>query len=162
VFEIIKHVDGIRNDDGAAAGLGEKLAVLLLQLPPKLSFDATSVQTFFDTLRKRTNLQVVCEPRHPSWASPPAEALLTHYAVERVAADPPRWEGGDEPGGARELAYFRWHGRPRRYYSNYGPEELAALRRQVARASGWASDVWIIFDNTVLGNALGNALALSS
>lgn len=122
---------------------------------------SASTQTFFNTLCKRINVPLVCEPRHPSWGSPKAEAVLAHYAVARVAADPPPWQGADEPGGARELAYFRWHGRPRMYYSDYPPETLLALQEQVARASDRASDIWIIFDNTVLGCALGNAMSLS-
>lgn len=143
-----------------SSGLGAKLGVLLLQLPPKLAFEASSVQPFFDSLRKRINAPLACEPRHPSWASAEAEALLIHHGVARVAADPPRWEGGEEPAGARELAYFRMHGRPRTYYSDYDPEKLALLRQQVARASDRAAEVWVIFDNTVLGCALGNALTL--
>ncbi len=34
--------------------LGEKLAVLLVQLPPKLGFDAPSADRFFSDLRQRT------------------------------------------------------------------------------------------------------------
>jgi len=142
------------------SGLGSKLGALLLQLPPKLVFDASTVETFLNALRKRTSVPLVCEPRHPSWASAEADTLLLRHSVSRVAADPPRWHGGDEPGGARELAYFRLHGQPRIYYSDYDPEKLAALRQQVARASDRASEVWVIFDNTALGCALGNALSL--
>lgn len=144
-----------------SCGLGSKLGVLLLQLPPKLAFNEASAHMFFGGLRKRVNIPLVCEPRHPSWGSPAAEALLRNYAVARVAADPPRWDGADEPGGADHLAYFRWHGRPRMYYSDYGAESLAALREQVARARERCPEVWIIFDNTVLGCALGNALTLT-
>jgi uncharacterized protein YecE (DUF72 family) len=46
------------------------------------------------------------------------------------------------------------------YYSDYNADQLESLRQQVERASDRASEVWIIFDNTVLGCALGNALAL--
>lgn len=141
-------------------GLGEKLAVLLLQLPPKLAFNESSAATFFSALRKRTDLAVACEPRHPSWGSPAAEGLLSHHAVARVAADPARWPGADEPGGAGDLAYFRWHGQPRMYYSDYDAQQLAELRQRAVRAQDRASDVWIIFDNTVLGHALRNALTL--
>jgi uncharacterized protein YecE (DUF72 family) len=54
------------------------------------------------------------------------------------------------------------HGQPRKYYSDYNEERLASLRKQASIAWGRASEVWIIFDNTALGHALGNALAFTA
>lgn len=142
------------------SGLGDKLGVLLVQLPPSLEFDAGEVKRFFTALRRRIDVALVCEPRHPSWSTPRAESLLVSSAVTRVAADPAPWPGADEPGGSRGLAYFRWHGQPRKYYSNYDEARLADLQQQMAAAAQGASEVWSIFDNTVLGYALGNALAV--
>jgi uncharacterized protein YecE (DUF72 family) len=141
-------------------GLGSKLAVLLVQLPPKLAFDESHATSFFAALRKRIDVAMACEPRHASWGSQQAESFLVDCKVARVAADPAPWPGAGEPGGYEKLAYFRWHGSPRKYYSNYDEEQLASLRRQVARAEKKVSDVWIMFDNTAHGCALGNALAL--
>jgi uncharacterized protein YecE (DUF72 family) len=159
--ELVPDAETLDRFFAESRGLGPKLGVLLLQLPPKLSFEAASARAFFKAIRKRTNVPLACEPRHPSWGSPKAEAMLTRSGVPRVAADPPRWPGADQPGGARELAYFRWHGSPRMYYSDYDPARLAALRQQVARASDGGADVWVMFDNTVLGFAFQNALSLS-
>jgi uncharacterized protein YecE (DUF72 family) len=144
------------------AGLGRKLGVLLVQLPPRLAFDESLVRAFFDVLRKRIDVQVACEPRHSSWSSNSANTALAEYAVTRVAADPPPWPGADEPGGCARFAYFRWHGRPRRYYSDYSAEHLTSLQQRVSVAGERARDVWTIFDNTVLGCALGNALSLAN
>ena len=140
-------------------GLGSKLGVLLVQLPPKLAFEAPVARRFFNELRKRINVPIACEPRHPSWGSQHADRVLTECAVARVAADPPPWPGADELGGYKQLAYFRWHGQPRKYYSDYDQEQLESLWRQVAVASNTAAQVWSVFDNTALGYALGNALA---
>lgn len=140
-------------------GLGSKLAVLLVQLPPKLAFDAAMTTRFFRELRKRTEVAIACEPRHPSWGSQHAIDVLTECAVARVAADPAPWPGAGEVGGYDQLAYFRWHGQPQTYYSDYDQERLESLWRQLAIASKTASDVWVVFDNTALGHALGNALA---
>lgn len=142
-------------------GLGQKLAVLLVQLPPGLAFDKSVARAFFSELRKRIDVQVACEPRHPSWSSSSANSMLAAYEVARVAADPPPWPGADEPGGCERFAYFRWHGHPRKYYSDYDAACLAALQQRVRVAGERASDVWVIFDNTVLGCALGNALAIA-
>jgi uncharacterized protein YecE (DUF72 family) len=144
------------------AGLGKKLGVLLIQLPPRLEFDARVASRFFNALHKRIDAPLACEPRHPSWNSQRADKLLVKNEVARVAADPPPWPRADEPGGFRELAYFRWHGQPRKYYSNYDEARLASLRQQMSDAGRHASQIWSIFDNTVLGHALGNALAMTN
>lgn len=143
-------------------GLGNKLEVLLVQLPPSLAFDAPVANRFFREIQKRINASVVCEPRHPSWGSEEANAVLNQCSVGRVAADPPPWPGADDVGGYRKFAYFRWHGQPRTYYSDYNRETLLHLRKQLVTASETADRVWCIFDNTALGYALGNALEMKS
>jgi uncharacterized protein YecE (DUF72 family) len=76
------------------AGLGRRLGGLLLQLPPSHAFDARVAAGFFGLLRRRTDTPVVCEPRHASWFTPQAEALLGRHSVARVAADPARGATG--------------------------------------------------------------------
>lgn len=141
------------------AGLGRKLAVLLVQLPPKLEFSRRTASQFFRAVQRRIDVPIACEPRHPSWNSKQANTLLNDYAVARVAADPAPWPGAGEPGGWAGLVYFRWHGQPRKYYSDYGAECLAKLEKEVTASR--AKHVWAIFDNTAHGHALGNALAVS-
>ena len=143
-------------------GLGAKLGVILVQFPPKLMFEERMSHEFFRALRQRADVPLACEPRHASWGSARADRLLAKWRVSRVAADPAPWPGAGEPGGWRRLAYFRLHGQPRMYYSDYNEERLASLRKQVSVARGRASEVWIIFDNTALGHALGNALAFTA
>src|SRR6185369_12722525 len=99
--------------------LGGKLGVLLVQLPPSLAFDAAAATRFFKAVRKRVDVPLALEPRHPSWGSQPADRLLTRSRVARVAADPAPWVGAESPAGYADLAYFRWHGSPRKYYSDY-------------------------------------------
>ena len=142
-------------------GLGGKLGVLLAQLPPHLRFDAATAESFFRTLRGKTEAHVALEPRHARWFGQEAETLMTTYRIARVAADPSRAAGGDRPAGWRGLAYFRLHGTPEVYYSDYGPERLAAIGRSLARSAASGAEVWCIFDNTANGHALGNALSLS-
>ncbi|MBZ9796949.1 DUF72 domain-containing protein [Mesorhizobium sp. ES1-4] len=143
-------------------GLGGKLSVLLVQLPPSLPFEPDVASGFFDMLRKRTQARLVCEPRHASWFEPEAEALLADRRIARVAADPAAVPTAAVPGGWPGLAYFRWHGAPRVYYSDYDAESLDRISRQVEAAAASGAEVWGIFDNTAAGNALGNALAVDA
>jgi uncharacterized protein YecE (DUF72 family) len=141
-------------------GLGAKLAVLLVQLPPQSALGKRVADRFFRDLRARIETDVVLEPRHASWFAPGVDDWLAKRRIARVAADPARVSGAGEPGGWNKLAYYRWHGAPRIYYSNYGAATLAALKRRLEGNRKHASSVWCIFDNTASGAALGNALTL--
>jgi len=142
-----------------SAGLGEKRAALLVQLPPKLAFEADVAGAFWRNLRVRTAAVIVCEPRHPSWFAPDVDAMLREYRVSRVAADPAVVPEAAIPGGDPSIAYYRLHGSPRTYYSDY---EAQALHRYAEMFSASeAPDVWCIFDNTASGAATANALALA-
>jgi uncharacterized protein YecE (DUF72 family) len=139
-------------------GLGEKLGVLLVQLPPKSAFKKRVAHGFFRDLHARIDTDVVLEPRHASWFAPGIDDWLAERGIARAAADPAPAAGADKPGGRKALAYYRWHGSPRIYYSDYDAAALASLQQRLKR--GRARDVWCIFDNTAAGAALGNALEL--
>jgi uncharacterized protein YecE (DUF72 family) len=145
-----------------AEGLGEKLGVLLVQLPPSLALDYDVADGFFGELRERAepSVTLVCEPRHESWFTTEAERLLAFHGIGRVAADPSLIEAAAEPGGNLAAPYFRWHGSPRVYWSSYDEAALAALARRLYAAAEHAPSVWCILDNTAEGAALLNALEL--
>jgi uncharacterized protein YecE (DUF72 family) len=144
-----------------ASGLGGRLGPLLVQLPPSLAFDAEHVEEFLFMLRRLHAGEVACEPRHESWFGPSADALLRRFGVARVAADPARVPAAAEPAGDPRIAYYRLHGSPRMYYSDYEPERLAIIADRLRRHAASGVETWCIFDNTTLGAATGNALALS-
>jgi uncharacterized protein YecE (DUF72 family) len=143
-------------------GLGEKLGCLLVQLPPSLNLEPAVAADFFADLRSRTPVPLACEPRHPSWFTPQADALLRELGVARVAADPARVPAAAEPGGLRGLSYYRLHGSPKMYYSAYTEDFLTALAARLQADAAAGRDVWCIFDNTTLGAATRNALDLRS
>jgi uncharacterized protein YecE (DUF72 family) len=144
------------------AGLGDKLGVLLLQLPPKFALEKRVADRFFRDLRRRIDVPVACEPRHASWFTPDVSDWLARHRVARVAADPAPVPGAGEPAGWNGLAYYRWHGSPRIYYSDYDAAALAALRKRLETQGQSGVPVWCIFDNTASGAALGNALAMAA
>ena len=141
------------------AGLGDALGVLLVQLPPSLAFDAAVASAFFTALRDRTAAPVACEPRHPTWFTAEADALLFARQVARVAADPARVLAAAAPGGGDGLAYWRLHGSPAMYRTSYRDGRLEPLAAALT-ASAQARPTWCIFDNTASQAALGDALAL--
>jgi uncharacterized protein YecE (DUF72 family) len=141
------------------AALGEKRGVILVQLPPKLAYDAALATHFFAHLRRHDRGVVACEPRHPTWFTPEADACLREFAVSRVAADPAIVAAAGLPGGDAALRYIRLHGSPQTYWSSYDDVRLETLAVTIAAEE---SPVWCIFDNTARGAATANALALSS
>jgi uncharacterized protein YecE (DUF72 family) len=143
-----------------AGALGGKLGPLLVQLPPSLKFELKIVRSFFAALRARFGGAVVCEPRHASWFAERAGEMLMELRIAIAAADPARVPGAERPGGDPGTAYFRWHGSPRIYYSNYESEQLAALAARLHEARKRGADVWCIFDNTAAGAATANALEM--
>lgn len=144
---------------GEARALGDRLGPVLVQLPPGLPFDEGVARRFFATLRDLHGGPVACEPRHPSWFRPEAEALLAALAVARVGADPARVPAATGPGGWPGLAYYRLHGSPVVYRSAYPDAFLDGLAAAVRRRAA-TGEVWCIFDNTASGAAPANALAL--
>ena len=143
------------------AGLGDKLGVLLVQLPPKLVLERRVADRFFRGLRARIDAPIACEPRHASWFTADIDHWFAQRRFARVAADPAPVAGAGEPGGWNGLAYYRWHGSPRIYYSNYRDAALKALAKRLDAERERGAPAWCILDNTALGAALGNALALT-
>ena len=142
------------------SGLGGKLAVLLLQLPPSFPFDARLVAGFLDAVSSRSEAQIVCEPRHASWFSAEVDALLASSRVTRVAADPAGFPEAGSPGGWRGLTYLRLHGSPVMYRSTYGEERLRSYATAINQDITAGRPTWCMFDNTASSAALGDALTL--
>jgi uncharacterized protein YecE (DUF72 family) len=138
--------------DGVS-GLGKKLGVLLAQLPPSLPYDAEAAEMFFRNLNQ-LGVTTACEPRHASWFTPTADKALKALRVARVAADPPRAPSDGGPGGDTRVAYFRLHGSPKIYYSDYSEAVLSGLAAKLRDSD------WCVFDNTAAFYALENALSL--
>jgi uncharacterized protein YecE (DUF72 family) len=148
--------DALARFQEEVSGLGSKLGVILVQLPPKLVYDPDSAAAFFQALEQTKLAAIACEPRHASWFTAQADAAFKAWHVARVAADPPRATTDGSPGGWQGLRYWRLHGSPKIYYSDYPRATLAPLAAELK------PDDWCIFDNTAAFAALGNALDLKS
>ncbi|WP_156396414.1 DUF72 domain-containing protein [Noviherbaspirillum sp. Root189] len=146
---------------GEVRNLGHKLDCLLVQLPPRLAFDADVAHRFFVDLRTMIDVDVVCEPRHASWFTPVAADLLHHRKVSYVIADPQvSTVPIDDIAGHMPTVYLRLHGSPEMYYSAYTDTYLDELAVRIRAYLDGGSKVWCVFDNTANGAAVPNALSL--
>jgi len=150
-------IDQFASEVGA---LGSKLAVALVQLPPKLALEPVVASRFFNKLRDSISAEIVCEPRNASWFGKDANDLLEQLHVARVAADPVLGKLAAVPGGWRGIAYWRLHGSPMMYRSSYSETEISHYSREMRAALDKGIDAWCMFDNTASSAALNNALSL--
>jgi uncharacterized protein YecE (DUF72 family) len=166
--KVISHVRRLVDAQGLleeflvqVGGLGAKLELLLLQLPPSFIFDGATMSAFLDGLALLTDTPIVCEPRHGSWFGPEADALLAERRVARVAADPAKVPDAAYPGGWRGMTYMRLHGSPVMYRSAYDEDRLQAYASRIADDTAAGRPVWCVFDNTAASAALGDAWKLT-
>jgi uncharacterized protein YecE (DUF72 family) len=134
---------------------------VLVQLPPSLTYEPAIASEFFATLRTLFAGDVVCEPRHESWFTGHAEALLASWRVSRAGADPACAPTAALPGGDPALVYVRLHGSPIMYRSSYSASMLQGLAERLRASRAMGAQCWCVFDNTTLGAATGNALELA-
>ena len=144
---------------GEAQTLAPKLAVMLVQLPPKLAFDVRVAQEFFARIRNLTSAQIACEPRHASWFGDEAANVLREFAIARVAADPAICDTAARPGAWGGLSYWRLHGSPVVYRSSYA-DRIDHYAAQLTEESATGKDVCCIFDNTASSAGAADALML--
>jgi uncharacterized protein YecE (DUF72 family) len=140
---------------GEIRELGDKLGPVLFQFPPTATFQRPPADELFHRLRQGFTGEIVCEPRHRTWFEPEASELLTAYSISLVVADPKPVENA--PGVLdQESRYYRLHGSPKIYYSEYPDAFLDQFKQHLAHTE---DKPWVIFDNTALGHAYSNALS---
>jgi uncharacterized protein YecE (DUF72 family) len=137
-----------------AAGLGDKLGPVLLQLPPTLRADPAALAA---TLRLfPRSVRVAVEPRHPSWWIDPVRDVLGEHGAALVWAD----RRGRPQGPLWVTAgwcYLRFHEGRANPWPRYGVRALDSwLERIPSRATAWA-----YFNNDQHGAATADASALA-
>jgi uncharacterized protein YecE (DUF72 family) len=138
-----------------AAGLGDKLGPVLLQLPPTLRADLAALD---ETLaRFPPRVRVVVEPRHDSWFTDDCRRLLERHGTALCWADrrgrpvTPLWTTAD-------FGYLRLHEGRARPWPRYGRR---ALRTWLERLGG-VPDGFVYFNNDPGGAAVTDAAALTA
>ena len=139
--------------------LGAKLECVLVQLPPKLAFDAALAADFIGQVTERLRCMIALEARNESWFGEEEAALLTCCEVTRVIADPAKGQLGPHVPTTSNI-YVRLHGAPRIYYSSYDPAYLAQLAHDMRVHALAGRTVWTMFDNTASEAAVANAIAV--
>ena len=138
--------------------LGGKLACLLIQLPPKYSFNAENLEAFFKLLDP--TFQYAVEFRNTTWLREETWKLLKKYEVAYTIVDEPLLP--PEVHLTADFAYFRWHGKGENIWFDYrySDEELDAWVPKVLETAKTAKKVYGYFNNHYHGYAPENCLQL--
>lgn len=133
-----------------------KLAVVLIQLPPGLAFDAPLMEDFFGLLDHRIRYTV--EARNKTYIDDRFFSMLEGHKIAWCIADSagrfPYYEIVTGP-----FVYARLHGSQNLYVSNYRDEELVQWADKI---ESWKRPAYVYFDNDSYGYAVTNALKLKA
>lgn len=140
--------------------LGGKLACLLIQLPPKYTYNPENLEAFFKLLDPMFRYAV--EFRNITWLLPETVTfeLLEQYGVAYTIVDEPLLP--PEVHLTTDFTYFRWHGKGEDIWFDYrySEEELDTWIPKVQETSNKVKKVYGYFNNHYHGYAPENCLQL--
>ena len=119
----------------AAGSLGDKLAVLLFQLPPSLKKDLGTLDTFLETLPP--GARAAFEFRHASWHDAGVFERLARSGMALCVADSERLKTPVEI--TASYAYFRLRDQ------GYGKEEIDRWAEIIKSSANACTDVFVYF-----------------
>jgi uncharacterized protein YecE (DUF72 family) len=145
---------GIERYFDVVSRLGQKLSVVLWQLPPQMTRPDPERLARFLARLPRKDLRHAVEFRSTGWYTEEICAVLDAHGAafcehDLVQLPPPRLTGG--------FRYLRFHGATGKYRGRYGKRALRSVARDLLRGSG---DAYVYFNNDTFGHALMDALDL--
>ena len=136
-------------------GIKEKLAGFLFQMPPSFHYSEEHLEQLIKTVDSRF-LNVV-EFRHKSWWTEEIFETLKKKNIVFSGVSFPKDIPDDFIINNSKSVYYRLHGVPVLFKSEYSVEELEKLAKEIKKAK---QDVFVFFNNTWGIAALKNALYL--
>ena len=150
--------DSVARFMSAARHLGDKLGPVLVQLPPTLKADLSSLADVLDAFGG--GVRVAVEFRHATWFTSETRALLTERGAALCLADrhsrpvTALWRTAD-------WTYLRLHEGAASPHPCYGRRVLDTWARRVADGWGRGADVYVYFNNDPRACALRDARAFA-
>lgn len=136
----------------ATKGLKEKLGPVLFQLPPKYAYTNERLDLIVKSMYKE--FKNVIEFRDASWWTRSVFKRLKEENLIFCGIDYPNLP--NEATMTNEIVYYRFHGRPRLYYSAYKKKELKIIADSIF-ANKKVIKAYIFFNNTATLGAIKNA-----
>lgn len=148
----------IRLERERAAGLGDKLAAVVWQLPHNFHKHLDRLEGFCRALRSWRRVRHAIEFRHASWYDVEVADCLRTHRVAVCQSDAADWQLWDAV--TTDMVYVRLHGHETTYASGYSDAQLRTWATKIRRWRRQGRDVHVYFDNDAFGYAPQNALRL--
>ncbi len=137
--------------------MGNRLGPILIQIASSFRYNRHVAEAFYQMLRtKYPDNTFALEARHDSWFTEESLDLMRDYTITAVMAS----AGKRFPGttvSTTDTIYLRLHGDEKLYTSAYSDEKLEQYAFMVKDWIEAGKQVWVFFNNTVLGNAVTDA-----
>ncbi|MCT7986486.1 DUF72 domain-containing protein [Laspinema sp. A4] len=145
---------------GGLKCLGDRLGILLVQLPPQFGCDLARLAYFLEQLPPW--IKAAIEFRHPSWHIDEVFSLLERFGVAYCVMS-----GAHLPCILRATApfvYVRLHGPDRHflYGGSYSDEDLSWWASRLCEWESQGRSTFVYFNNDGAGNAVRNASKLKT
>ncbi len=133
--------------------LGEKLGVILFQLPPKWKMNTERLRYFLSNLPE--GYRYTFEFRDQSWYHEEVYSILKEFNIAFCIYE---LAGHRSPEViTADFVYIRLHGPGEKYSGDYSKQVLAAWARKCKKWMKEGRDVYVYFDNDIGGHAGFNA-----
>jgi uncharacterized protein YecE (DUF72 family) len=136
-------------------GLGDKLGTVLFQFPPTMKYDPALLEQIIKSLTR--DVKNVLEFRHPSWWTGDVFKKLKKAGIIFSGTSFPKLP--EDVVINNRIAYYRFHGVPKLYYSAYTNRKLQTIASALLKDKT-VKEVYIYFNNTATIGAIENALWL--
>lgn len=134
-------------------GLNEKLACVLFQLPPTFEYSKIALEKIISQVN--VEFRNVIEFRHESWWRKDVQSTLKKYNISFCGVSFPKISH-DNAVINTPICYYRFHGVPKLFYSEYDEAFIEKIFNQIAENKK-AKTAYIYFNNTASLAALHNA-----
>lgn len=149
--------EAVQRTEQSAYLLKAKLGVILLQLPPNMPYDVKRLEATLQAFQHPE--KVAIEFRDNKWLTEEVRDLLMKYRTIFCNVNSPTQEIKDWL--TSDSGYIRLHGHKKMFASNYSNEQLQEIAKHARKlVQQGAKEIYIFFNNTMLGRAFRNAKTL--
>lgn len=140
-------------------GLKQKLGCVLYQLPPRTKYTEAQLDKIMDALsdqnlQRGNNVPKVLEFRHDSWWNNDVYKRLKENNISFCGQSHPLLP--DDLLQNTPITYYRFHGVPQLYQSEYTEDFLEEKYLQIKKHRG-TKEAFLFFNNDIDGSAIVNA-----
>jgi len=154
-FKKFEQTEGMINDFYSLLreGLKEKLACVLFQLPPSFTYSKERLAKVVE--QTDSSFSNVIEFRHESWWRKDVQKEMQKHNISFCGVSFPKISFDDAVINT-PLCYYRFHGVPKLFYSQYDEAFIAKIYNQISKSKK-IKTAFIYFNNTASLAALHNA-----